>query len=153
MIGSHTLTVTATDVADNAASVSRRYDVGYAFGGFLSPIDRFPIVNVANAGRTIPVKWRIADADGVGVADPSSFVSATSASTPCDGSGGSDVIESYATGSGLQYLGDGVWQFDWKTPKAYTGECRTLSLNLSDTAGADRRTLEQLGRTALMRFK
>jgi mannose/cellobiose epimerase-like protein (N-acyl-D-glucosamine 2-epimerase family) len=152
-VGPHTFTVTAADRADNTASVSRSYDVGYAFSGLFSPIDPLPTVNVANAGRTIPVKWRIVDADGVGVAHQSSFGSVTSASTACDGSGASDAIEAYAVGSGLQYLGDGYWQFDWKTPKSFAGQCRTMSLNLADTVGADRATLQQLGRTALMQFK
>ena len=34
-VGSHTFTVTATDGADNAASVSRRYDVNYFVHRFL----------------------------------------------------------------------------------------------------------------------
>ncbi len=43
----------------------------------------------------------------------------------------------YATGtdagnSGLQYLGDGNWQYNWATSKTYAGLCRTMSLNLKD---------------------
>jgi len=37
-----------------------------------------------------------------------------------------------STATELQYLGDGTWQFNWKTPKNYAGQCRTLSLNLKD---------------------
>jgi hypothetical protein len=46
--------------------------------------------------------------------------------------------------SGLQYLGDGTWQVNWKTLKSYAGQCRTMSLNLND-GGA--------GRTAVFIFK
>jgi len=33
--------------------------------------------------------------------------------------GSADAIETYAgsIASGLQYLGNGIWQFNWKTPK------------------------------------
>jgi hypothetical protein len=44
-----------------------------------------------------------------------------------------DTIEEYAAGaSGLQYAGDGYWQFNWKTPKTYAGQCRTMVLTLGD---------------------
>jgi hypothetical protein len=43
-----------------------------------------------------------------------------------------DAIEDYSGASGLQYLGDGDWQFNWKTPKSYAGQCRTMTLTLSD---------------------
>jgi hypothetical protein len=34
--------------------------------------------------------------------------------------------------SGLQYLGDGYYQFNWKTLKSYKGHCRTMTLSLGD---------------------
>jgi hypothetical protein len=151
-VGPHTFTVTAADGADNGASVGHGYNVDYAFTGFSSPLDAPPTVNVANAGRTIPVKWRVVDAGGVGIADPSSFVSVTSALIGCDGGLDADAVETYADGPGLQYLGDGYWQFNWKTPKTFAGQCRVLILNLADTGGAARATLESLGRVAEMRF-
>jgi len=43
-----------------------------------------------------------------------------------------DALEDYAGESGVQYLGDGNWQFNWKTLKDYAGQCRTLTLELSD---------------------
>ena len=43
-----------------------------------------------------------------------------------------DAVEDYAGDSGLRYLGDGNWQFNWKTPKTYAGQCRTMVLTLSD---------------------
>jgi hypothetical protein len=103
----------------------------YGFGGFSAPVDAPPLVNSAKAGQTIPVKWRITDADGVPISDPASFVSITSRGSSCTAAD-TDVIETYAGGTGLQYLGDGRWQFNWKTPKAYAGQCRTMRLNLAD---------------------
>lgn len=34
--------------------------------------------------------------------------------------------EEAAGSSGLQYIGDGYWQFNWKTPKDYAGTCRAM---------------------------
>jgi hypothetical protein len=42
-----------------------------------------------------------------------------------------DAVEEYSTGSsGLQNLGDGYYQWNWKTAKAYAGSCKTMSLRL-----------------------
>jgi hypothetical protein len=30
------------------------------------------------------------------------------------------------------YLGNGEWQFNWKTDNAWKGQCRTLTLRLAD---------------------
>jgi Tol biopolymer transport system component len=114
----------------------------YRFGGFRAPIDN-GIVNAAQSGQTIPVKWRITTEGGVPVSDPKSFLSVTSKGGTCGGV--SDEIEAYAPGSsGLRYLGDGVWQFDWKTDKAWKGQCRVLTLHLADNLKS---------RTAQFKFK
>ena len=112
--------------------------VGYKFSGFRSPIDVLPAVNSAKGGQAIPVKWRITTAAGVPVSNPSSFVSLTSSGGAC-GVGATDEVEAYAPGaSGLQYLGNGEWQMNWKTEKAWAGQCRTLTLKLAD--GLESRT-------------
>jgi hypothetical protein len=43
-----------------------------------------------------------------------------------------DSVETYSGGSGLQYIGDGYWQYNWKTLKSYAGQCRTLLLRTAD---------------------
>jgi hypothetical protein len=109
--------------------------VKYTFEGFFSPIDNIPTVNKANAGQAIPVKWRLTDKNGLAVSDPASFKSITSYGVNCATFGGAttDEVEEYAAGSsGLQYKGDGWWQFNWKTPKTYKGQCRTMKLTLDD---------------------
>jgi hypothetical protein len=130
--GTYTVELTGSDIAGNSTTVDCPYSIGYNFTGFFSPIDNLPVVNKANAGQTIPVKWRITDYNGVGISDPASFVSLTSGSTTCFPGDPIDVIETYSGSSGLQYLGDGNWQFNWKTPKSYAGQCRTMRLNLAD---------------------
>ncbi len=105
--------------------------VGYGFGGFAAPVDGGK-VNLVKAGRTIPVKWRVVDAAGAPVSDPASFVDLTSSGGAC-GTAGAGAIETHAPGSsGLKYGGDGQWHLNWKTSKAWSGECRTLTLRLDD---------------------
>jgi hypothetical protein len=90
-------------------------------------------LNTTKAGQTIPVKWRITDKDGIPISDPASFVSIKSyvvnwATFEYDPT--SFVDEPAVGSSGLQYLGDGWWQYNWKTSKAYSGQCRTMKLTL-----------------------
>jgi hypothetical protein len=104
----------------------------YMFQGFRAPINSND-VNVAVAGQTIPVKWRLLDG-ATPVSDPSSFDSLTSVKVNCASleEEGTDAIETYTNTSGLIYQNDGYWQFSWKTPKAYAGQCRIMTLTLSD---------------------
>jgi DNA-binding beta-propeller fold protein YncE len=106
----------------------------YTFSGFFSPVDNLPVINAANAGQTVPVKWQLTLPSGP-VADPSSFVSITSYSVNCETLVGNPVsaVQEYVAGSsGLQFLGDGHWQWNWKTPKSYANTCRLMVLSLSD---------------------
>jgi hypothetical protein len=114
--------------------------VGYcetplAFDGFYSPVDN-NIVNEAKAGQTIPVKWRLTDINGAPISEPGSFVKLMSYGIACDTSTeiSYDAIEEYAAGkSGLQYIGDGYWQFNWKTPKNYASTCRAAYVVFNNT--------------------
>jgi hypothetical protein len=110
--------------------------IEYTFAGFFSPVENTPVVNKANAGQAIPVKWRITDKNGLPISDPASFKSITSYSVNCAAFAGeptSTVVEELAAGSsGLQYLGNGWWQFNWKTSKSYKGQCRIMKLTLDD---------------------
>jgi hypothetical protein len=103
----------------------------YDVEAFAAPIDN-GVTNVARAGRTIPVKWNVS-LDAQFVSDPAHFVSITSATAARDDVPvGTDTIEVYSGSSGLQYLGDGYWQFNWKTLKAYQGQTRIMTLTLDD---------------------
>jgi len=119
----------------NVATVSITVKRVFAFYGFEKPIDNKPVVNAAKAGSSIPVKWRITDLDGTPISDPASFKSLTSYNVSCGAieGGSADEVEEYSAGSsGLQYFGDGNWQFNWKTPKGYAGKCQVMVLNLAD---------------------
>jgi hypothetical protein len=105
----------------------------YSFTGFFSPVDNPPTVNTATGGQTIPVKWRITDSNSVPISDPNSFVSLTSYQIDCTTGSSESPIPAEAPGaSGLQYLGDGNWQYNWKTSKDYKGKCRIMTLTLKD---------------------
>jgi hypothetical protein len=112
--------------------------VTYRFTGLSAPVDNPPVINVSNAGRTVPVKYQLTALDGAPITDSSSFVRITSAKVSCGTleSDGSDALENYSGASGMQYLGDGYWQVNWATPKSYSsstqGPCRVLTLSLAD---------------------
>jgi hypothetical protein len=137
LYGSDSFSYKANDGLDdsNIATVSITVKVVYAFTGFKSPIDNPPVVNVAKAGQSVPVKWRITHLDGTPITDPVSFKSVTSYTVACDTLLGDPAaeVEEYSVGSsGLQNLGDGYWQFNWQAPKTYLGKCRTMVLTLAD---------------------
>jgi hypothetical protein len=135
-VGLKTLSFAVSDNLGNQAKPTLlcTYRVQYKFSGFTSPVDNPPTLNAANAGQTIPVKWRITDANGVGVTSAASFLDisvAPLAGAGCTGT--ADAIETYTDSpSGLQNLGNGNWQFNLKTPKTYATKCKAMSVLLND---------------------
>jgi hypothetical protein len=129
-VGSHTVHCTATDVATNTAGADATYTVAYGFNGFSAPVDS-NAVNVAKAGQAIPLKFSVLDDDRP-VTDLAA-VTLHADSLTCDLGETEDQIEEYASGlSGLQNLGDGNYQFNWKSPTSYAKSCKTLTLDLGD---------------------
>ncbi len=103
----------------NFTYVNGTLTIIYNFSGFSSPVDNPPTFNDANSGQAIPLKWQITDANGNPVTNLTSVV-VTAVSLSCPLGTTPDQIEEYATGnSGLQNLGNGYYQFNWKTPKGY----------------------------------
>lgn len=126
-IGSNLVCVRGTDALGNVGDATcQTFLVAYRFEGFFSPIDN-DLLNSAKAGQAIPAKWRLTDANGVPIASAASFAGLYSSQNLCDGNLPTDAVEEEAAGSsGLQYIGDGYWQFNWKTPKDYAGTCRAM---------------------------
>lgn len=129
MGGAHTVTGN-----DGGKTATASLQVNYNYAGFFSPVDNSPTVNAAKDGQAVPVKWRLTDASGVGISDPGSFTGLTSYQANCSQWGGmTDPIPEEASGaSGLQYLGSGNWEYNWKTSKGYAGTCRVMVLTLKD---------------------
>jgi hypothetical protein len=106
----------------------------YYFRGFGTPVDAASL-NVAKAGRAIPLKWQVFDENVAPVLDlDPGIVKVTSVAITCGAVGGaSDPVEEYAPGaSSLEHLGDGVYQLNWKSSKDFAGSCRRLRLDLGE---------------------
>ncbi|MFU8872852.1 PxKF domain-containing protein [Micromonospora sp. SL4-19] len=133
-VGVYTVTCAgAVDKAGNlAAPVSVGYTTAYVFDGFSAPVKNGDGFNKAKAGQAIPIKWRLTDATGAPVtnlaAAPLSVVTADCATARTLA-----AIEEYASdASGLQNLGNGYYQVNWKTPKTYAGTCQKLRVELGE---------------------
>jgi hypothetical protein len=128
-LGTNEVCVRGTDAMGNTGvAACQTFLVTYKFTGFFSPVDN-DLVNVLKAGQAVPAKWRLTDANDVPIADPASFVNLLSYLINCTDFAGDplDSLEEVASGaSGLQYSGDGYWQFNWKTPKTYADSCRAM---------------------------
>jgi hypothetical protein len=141
--GEHAFSIVATDAAGNTAQRTHRYQVQqpqqqYAFDGFLGPLVNAPLLNRGPAGRTFPVKFRLADANGASIADPAAIVAVIVVPGVC-GAAAADVAgeETNVDVGGLKYdATTGVWHFNWKTTKAQVG-CWNLEVRLAD--GTDHR--------------
>jgi len=139
------LLATAFSPGDNVYTTLARYDMSgeIVFTGFMSPVDNPPVMNIAKAGQTIPLKFRLTDANGVPITDLTS-VTVTVVSLACTAGTTTDQIEEYAAGSsGLQNLGDGYYQWNWKTPTTYANSCKTLKLDLGEGVGFEHTALFQ----------
>jgi hypothetical protein len=87
------------------------------------------------------LKWRVVDARGRPVVLAAAGLTVSSRSCTA---GATDAIEEYSSGtSGLQSLGDGSYQLNWLTKKAFKGSCKVIALSIGD--GVEH--------TALFRFR
>jgi hypothetical protein len=141
--GNHTTTCNATDGAGNTANATVMYSVKFGFVGFTSPVDNPAVVNVANAGQAIPFKWRLVDSNGAAITNLTS-ASLNAVSIVCGTGAVTDPVEQYSPdATPLQNLGDGYYQYNWKSPKSYQDSCKRLVLGLGDGSSHE----------ALFRFK
>jgi len=102
------------------------------FQGFEAPVDNPSVLNTAKAGRAIPLKWRLVDAGGTPVTTLAT-ASVKASSLSCSLGSTPDQLEEVAAGgSGLQNLGDGYYQLNWKAPKSYARSCKALHLDLGE---------------------
>ncbi len=154
--GSHTITAALTILFGPYNSATATLTGGqtvnanaplYQSAGFTAPLDLGDVLNTAKAGQMIPLKWRLLDSTGVPVTniDPAS-VNLTVNVYTCPAGVPVDTIETYTTGtSTLQNLGDGYYQLNWKTDKAWANSCKQLTLKIGTWTGD--------GLNALFQFK
>ena len=101
------------------------------FDGFYDPIKMEGVVNDAKTGQTIPIKWYMYNQDGPVV--DLSIVQLRSYPVDCLTGESEAWVDEYSSGSsGLQNLGDGNYQYNWKTPKAYAGTCREMYIEFDN---------------------
>jgi hypothetical protein len=134
-VGAKPAAVTGKDLTGNQATAAFAYSVHYAFDGFYQPIDTLDtngVLNVVKAGQAIPLKWRLTDATG----DPVTSLTGaqiTVTGITCTVGATTDQVEQTAAGtSGLQNLGDGNYQLNWKSAMSYAGSCKRLRLDLGE---------------------
>jgi hypothetical protein len=102
------------------------------FVGFAQPVDNNAVLNVARAGRTVPLKWQLLNAWNNPVTNLANAKVSTQSLT-CTNGTPTDDIEQYSAGSsGLQNLGGGYYQLNWQTPNSYAGSCKTMLLDIGD---------------------
>lgn len=128
-VGPHTVTCIASDVAGNTATASLAYPVLYSTGACLGEPGHSVLaplsptgVNLAKAGSTIPVKFRVCDALGVSIGD-AGVVSGFSGTGP-----------TVSTSSFSAFRWDPVaqqWIFNLSTKSMATGSY-TYSIALAD---------------------
>jgi hypothetical protein len=130
-LGSHTFTVTATDMTGNKTTKTITYFVVGIFG-FKPPVDNPPVVNVVNAGNTTPVKWSLKDAGGNYVRSLGSVTSVSSTAIKCDSAASDPDPDTVQAGlAGLKYdLTGEQFVYNWQTQKSWKGTCRRLSVGL-----------------------
>jgi hypothetical protein len=130
-LGPHTFTVTATDLSGHTTSRAVTYFVLGIFG-FKPPVDNPPVLNLVNAGNTIPVKWTLRDAAGNFVRDLSAFTSVSSVRINCTSATTDPDPDVVPAGlAGLHYdLANEQFVYNWQTQRAWAGTCRRLIIGL-----------------------
>jgi hypothetical protein len=133
-VGTLTFTLVATDGGTSSALVTRKVQVVFEFvtGGFLSPIENPPEVNVANPGNNIPIKWQLKDPFGNFITDTKTVQSVSYQSANCD------FTEPFGTmialprgGTFLRYdTNNNQFVYNWSTPT--TSGCYVFTLTLTD---------------------
>jgi hypothetical protein len=146
--GPQTYSVTATDRAGNTFTANANYFAGYQFFGFFAPVSNpgtgiQPVINTIKAGRTVPVKWQVLDGNGVavtgltlglsngGVASGTVHLTAVNSTVCAHDTVDNSILVDAAGNSGLQDLGGGNYQFNWKTVLP-SGACVLLSVDPGD---------------------
>jgi hypothetical protein len=124
-------TATITILTDHAST----WNVGmraYSFSGFFSPVDKPPVVNSVKAGSAIPIRFGLGSNRGLQV-----FATGypKSQRVTCDSASPIDAIEETVSTASvlLTYsAGTNLYQYTWKTDKAWAGTCRKFTLTLRD---------------------
>jgi hypothetical protein len=133
LVGTHTLTATATDKAGNTTTETRTYTVqAWTLRGFYQPVDMGGVYNTVKGGSTVPLKFEIF-AGPTELTDTASVYSLKYGETPCNANAVTDEIETVATGgTSLRYdWTAGQFIFNWQTPRT-AGKCYRVTMTAQD---------------------
>jgi hypothetical protein len=134
-VGVKSFDISATDAAGNVAAKAVAYSVKYELAAFQQPIDNMPVTNTLAAGRTVPVKWQLSDANGASVSDLASFKSLASVPVQCDIGTPVDDVEEVVSAGGTALRYDATtsqFVYNWTTSSSWRGKCRRLVLEVLD---------------------
>src|SRR5436190_6447947 len=136
-LGGGSVTVTVDGVTTVVAPNSTKTVSAWDFRGFSAPVDNPSVLNVVKAGQAVPLKWRLVRSGGAPVTNLSS-AKLTASSLNCSLGSTPDLLEEVASGaSGLQNLGNGYYQLNWKSPTTYAGSCKALHLDIGEGVTRD----------------
>jgi hypothetical protein len=102
------------------------------FTGFFPPLSNLPVLNVVQAGQSIPVKFSLGENRGLAIFAPGY---PKSQSVPCDPDDPINDVQPTETagGSGLTYdPTTDEYTYLWKTDRQWRKSCRQLLLRLTD---------------------
>ena len=132
LVGTYTVTASASDNAGNSASDSATYSVlAWTLSGFYQPVDMNDVYNVVKGGSTVPLKFEVF-AGSTELTDVNVVKSFTFASVVCGTGVGEDLVELTTTGgTSLRYdLPEDQFIQNWKTPK--TTGCFKVTMTTLD---------------------
>ncbi|MCC6455752.1 MAG: PxKF domain-containing protein [Caldilineaceae bacterium] len=136
VVGSHTVTASATDNAGNSNSASASYTVlAWTLKGFYQPVDMNGVVNTVKNGSTVPLKFEIF-AGSTELTETSRVASLGVKEVSCSAlSSATDDIELTATGgTSLRYdTTAGQFIYNWKTP-AGAGKCYRVTMTTQENS-------------------
>jgi hypothetical protein len=109
----------------------------YNFIGFLPPAENPPVFNLAKAGRTVPVKWQLTDANGALISSLSTVVyNPLRYRQIADDGAPIDPLPADADTAGATVLrydsAANQFIFNWKTTSTFARKCYELILDLND---------------------
>jgi hypothetical protein len=136
-VGAKSVSLTGYDNAGNATTVSCGYSIIYNWIGFLQPLSSDPtVINAGNAGRTYPIKWQLADANGAYVTDVVSGTTIGVAKVSCGNLTGNptDTIDytSSAGDSSLRYdSAANQYVYNWTSPSTKS-TCYRMTVTTPD---------------------
>jgi len=131
LVGTHTLTATATDNAGRTSTTQQTYTVmAWTIKGFYQPVDMNGVLNTVKGGSTVPAKFEVF-AGSTELTD-TNVVTMSATKITCTLSTVDD-IELTATGNtSLRYDSvSGQFIYNWKTP-ATPGSCYRLTMKAAD---------------------